>query len=62
VDKLLELDDRPDVAIDYTRIGAPSEGVKLVLKTIHLPTVAGTFGQDGDVRYLGEMLFYKQKF
>lgn len=43
--------DKPDIAIDFTRHGVPSEAVKLVVKVINLPTVAATFGQEGDIRY-----------
>ncbi|XP_035708909.1 ionotropic receptor 25a isoform X1 [Folsomia candida] len=42
--------DKPDIAIDFTRHGVPSEAVKLVVKVINLPTVAATFGQEGDIR------------
>jgi len=57
VDKITSKDDRPDIAIDFTRIGIPSEGVKIVLKAIQMPTIAGTFGQEGDVRYISRNFF-----
>lgn len=46
----MQSEDKPDIVIDFTRIGIPSEGVKVVLKTLQLPTIAATFGQEGDVR------------
>lgn len=46
----MTLDDRPDIAVDFTRIGIPSESVKVVLKTVQIPTIAATFGQEGDIR------------
>jgi ionotropic glutamate receptor len=41
---------KPDLVIDFTRNGIPSEAVKIVVKTSNIPTVSATFGQEGDIR------------
>jgi len=50
VDALNSSPQKPDLAIDFTRHGIPSEAVKLIVKAINLPTISGTFGQEGDIR------------
>lgn len=40
----------PDIVIDFTRHGIPSEAVKMITKVMTLPTISGTFGQEGDIR------------
>ena len=47
----MESESPPDIAIDFTRIGPNSEGVKAVLRSVEIPTIAGTFGQEYDLRY-----------
>lgn len=41
---------QPDIIVDFTRHGIPSEAVKLITKVMTLPTISGTFGQEGDIR------------
>jgi len=51
VDELRKNDaTKPDLIIDFTRNGIPSEAVKIVAKTSNIPTVSATFGQEGDIR------------
>jgi ionotropic glutamate receptor len=54
--------DRPDIAVDFTRIGIPSESVKVTLRAMQIPTIAATFGQEGDVREWREMSDNQQKY
>lgn len=48
----------PDVVVDFTRHGIPSEAVKLLMKVMNLPTVSGTFGQEGDIRLKKFLIFF----
>ncbi|CAG7815216.1 unnamed protein product, partial [Allacma fusca] len=43
-------EEKPDFALDFTRQGIPSEAVKVILKSMKIPTITGTFGQEGDIR------------
>lgn len=42
--------EKPDIIVDFTRHGIPSEAVKIIVKVMNLPTISGTFGQEGDIR------------
>jgi hypothetical protein len=46
----MESPNPPDIAIDFTRIGPNSEAVKVALRGLRIPTVAGTFGQERDIK------------
>lgn len=51
IDDYMNKPAKPDFALDFTRQGIPSEAVKVIVKSMKIPTIAGTFGQEGDVRY-----------
>ncbi|ODM93591.1 Glutamate receptor ionotropic, kainate 2 [Orchesella cincta] len=46
---------KPDIVIDFTRHGIPSEAVKIIVKVMNLPTISATFGQEGDIRSWREL-------
>jgi len=46
----MELLNPPDIAIDFTQFGPNSEAVKAALRGVRMPTVAGTFGQEQDMK------------
>ena len=50
VDEIQNSTEKADVAIDFTTHGVPSEAVKLIVKVLNLPTVAASYGQEGDIR------------
>ena len=41
----------PDLVLDLTKSGISSEVVKSLSLTLGLPTVAATFGEEGDIRF-----------
>ncbi|ODM89690.1 Glutamate receptor ionotropic, kainate 2 [Orchesella cincta] len=46
---------KPDIVIDFTRYGIPSEAVKMIVKVMNLPTISAAFGQEGDIRSWQEL-------
>ncbi|CAG7815474.1 unnamed protein product [Allacma fusca] len=41
---------KPDLVMDFTISGIPSEAVKVIMKTLKIPTVSTSVGQNEDVR------------
>lgn len=41
---------RPDLVVDFTKFGIPSESVKVIAKAIQIPTVSASIGGPGDIR------------
>jgi hypothetical protein len=50
MDRFMESQFPPDLALDFTQIGQNSEAVKAALRGVGLPTIAGTFGQGMDIK------------
>ncbi|CAG7722783.1 unnamed protein product [Allacma fusca] len=40
----------PDLVVDLTKFGIPSESVKVVTRSMQVPTVSASVGQPGDIR------------
>ena len=41
----------PDLVLDFTKMGVNSDIIKSVSLTLGLPTVSGSLGEEGDLRF-----------
>ena len=50
-DQMVSDGNPPDLVLDFTKMGVNSDIIKSVSLTLGLPTVSGSLGEEGDLRF-----------